>query len=92
MWETVMPPENAEAKGRRYLLEGRLHVRAVTDRHIAATCRGDGEIYYLSGDEQGWSCSCPAATLRCSHLVALRLVTIRPLGLDGPGPNGVEVR
>ena len=81
-----MTRENAAEKGRRYLAEGRLHVRAVSDRHVLATCRGDGELYHLTGDEGGWSCNCPAVTSHCSHLIALRLVALRPLPLDGPGP------
>ena len=41
--------ESAHDKGRRLLVEGRLHVRAVTERHITATCRGDsGETYLLA--------------------------------------------
>lgn len=75
-----MPRENAHDKGRRLLTEGRLVVKAVSDKHISARCRGDsGEIYTLAADPHGWSCSCPA--VRCSHLVALQLVTLEP-------PNG----
>jgi len=80
--------ENAHDKGRRLLVEGRLHVRAVTERHITATCRGDsGEIYLLAADDRSWTCSCPAAS-RCAHLVALQLCTIKPMALRGPGPKG----
>jgi uncharacterized Zn finger protein len=82
--------EAAFNKGRRYLVEGRLRIQAVSDRHVAAVCRGDsGVMHQLAVDHRSWSCSCPAAG-GCSHLVALRLVTLRPLPLDGPGPNGPE--
>lgn len=71
-----MPRENAETKGRRYAVEGRLQVHAVTDDTIEATCRGDGHVYRL-GWHGTWHCSCPARSDRCCHLVALRLVTVR---------------
>lgn len=68
--------EGVEAKGRRYLVEGRLIVTTVDasrDR-IEATCRGAGEVYQLGHDRGGWWCTCPART-RCSHLTALTMVT-----------------
>lgn len=83
-----MPRENAHDKGRRLLTEGRLVVTAVSERHVSARCRDDsGEIYTLAADHRGYSCSCPAIG-QCSHLVALMLVTLKPLPTRGPGPNG----
>jgi len=82
--------ENAEAKGRRYLTEGRLLIHTVSDRYIVGEVRGDGEVHHVTGDEGGWSCSCPATSEHCAHLIALRLVCIRPLPLGGPGPEGVR--
>jgi uncharacterized Zn finger protein len=74
-----MPRENAHDKGRRLLTEGRLRVVTVSDRHIVAHCIGDsGERYLLTCDPRSWTCSCPALG-RCSHLVALMLVVLRPL-------------
>lgn len=81
-----MPREGVDLKGRRYLSEGRLLVKAVSADHIYAVCRGDGDIYHLTGDRHGWSCSCPAVG-RCCHLIALRLVTVRPFDVIGPGPR-----
>ena len=72
-----MPREDALAKGRRYVAEGRLHVRLADSTGIRATCRGQGELYNLGFHRGGWYCDCPAKTL-CAHLVALQLVTIRP--------------
>lgn len=72
-----MPRENAEAKGRRYVTEGRLLVRLVGPHGIRAICRGGGELYHVGYERGGWYCECPALG-RCSHLVALQLVTIRP--------------
>ena len=78
----MSPRENAAAKGRRYLAEGRLVVRAVDERAgtARAVCRGDGAVYALGRDGGGWFCSCPARS-RCAHLVALGLV----VALDGRG-------
>jgi uncharacterized Zn finger protein len=73
-----MPRESAEVKGRRLLTEGRLIVHRADQRVIAATCRGDGgEVYRLGYEPGGWACECPAFG-RCSHLVALLLVAVRP--------------
>ena len=69
-----MPRENAEAKGRRYLVEGRLVVERVAGDTIRAHCRGGGAVYKLGLERGEWFCSCPALGL-CSHLVALQLVT-----------------
>ena len=75
--------ESADVKARRLLSEARLVVRVVGDTSraglIVAECRGDsGEIYTLGYDprKQEWRCSCPAHG-RCSHLIALQLVTVR---------------
>jgi hypothetical protein len=66
--------ESAQAKGRRYVVEGRLVVRSLDDASAVADCRGDGAIYSLGYDERGWWYSC-AAKGRCAHLLALGLVT-----------------
>ena len=73
--------ENVEAKGRRYLLEGRLTVERVDGRSVVASCRGNGDVYKLGFDPRArsWRCACPARR-RCAHLVALQLVTRRPEG------------
>jgi uncharacterized Zn finger protein len=70
--------EDVQAKGRRYVTEGRLRVIRSEDRVIRATCRGQGETYRLGYDhDSGWFCNC-AARGRCCHLVALQLVTTAP--------------
>jgi hypothetical protein len=66
--------ENALTKGRRYVSEGRLVVRAVDGTAARAECRGDGAIYTLGFENGRWWCSCPALG-RCSHQHALGLVT-----------------
>jgi uncharacterized Zn finger protein len=70
--------ESVEVKGRRLLVEGRLIVERVEGGLVVASWRGDsGEVYRLGHDPraQEWRCSCPARG-RCSHLVALQLVTV----------------
>jgi uncharacterized Zn finger protein len=69
-----MTREGAEAKGRRYLTEGRLTVLRCQDWLVDAACKGDsGHVYVLGYTRDGWWCECPA--VRCSHLIALQLVT-----------------
>lgn len=75
--------ENAQAKARRYLTEGRVivtHARA--NAIVRATCRGDGTVYQLGWDAGSWWCTCPARSDQCSHLHALRLVTAPDLATE----------
>lgn len=78
-----MGRENVADKGRRLLTEGRLNVQIVDPNRRAAVqaeCRGDsGEVYALGFDSRRneWRCNCEARG-ECSHLIALKLVTVRP--------------
>jgi uncharacterized Zn finger protein len=76
-----MARENVDAKGRRYVVEGRLLIERVNDARIDAKCRGNGEVWRVGydGTQGRWMCNCPAIG-RCAHLVALQLVTVRPRG------------
>lgn len=76
--------ERAAAKGRRYLTDGRLTIRAMDGRTIEATCRGDSGTHTLGWHAGGWWCSCPARRGRCSHLVALRLVVLAERHAEAP--------
>ena len=80
--------ENAEAKGRRYLLEGRLVIEQVNSRQVVASCRGAGRVYQVTCRRGAWACTCPALG-RCAHLVALQLVTNAP-GETSSGHRGDE--
>jgi uncharacterized Zn finger protein len=74
----VVTRENAQAKGERYLLSGRLTVCLATPQRVEALCRGDsGHSYSLGHDNDVWWCSCPAKG-RCCHLTALKRVVVRP--------------
>jgi hypothetical protein len=69
--------ESAEARGCRYVAEGRLTVEHVDGDAVHASCRGSGALHCVGWDRaRGWWCSCPART-RCAHLRALQLVTVR---------------
>src|SRR5687768_7502559 len=72
-----MTRESVDAKGQRYLVQGRLILEHVDASLIRATCRGSGSVYVLGWNGGTWWCGC-AARGRCSHLVALQLVTVRP--------------
>jgi uncharacterized Zn finger protein len=68
--------ESAALKARRYLTEGRLLVLEVAVDRIAALCRGDTGLYSVGYGVGEWACDCPARSRRCSHLLALHLVTV----------------
>lgn len=70
-----MARESAAAKARRYLAEGRIIVIAAEVGRVEARCRGSGVVHRLGYRSGEWSCSCPARTDGCAHLLALRLVT-----------------
>ena len=70
--------ENAGLKARRLLADVRLRVCRAGGSGIEAQCWGDSAERYELGFREGrWFCSCPALG-RCSHLVALMLVTVKP--------------
>lgn len=78
-----MTRENVDTKARRYLAEGRLTVMQLDALSIEAVCRGGGALYELGHTSgSGWFCSCPARGVRCAHLHALRLVTVRAGDVD----------
>jgi len=74
-----MPREDAATKARRLLVEGRLIVDVAGGAEILARCRGDSARVHVLGfaSERGWFCDCDARS-RCSHVIALQLVTLRP--------------
>lgn len=76
-----MSRESVDAKGRRYVSEGRLAIARVDEHGVEASCRGGGAVYELGHDGEAWWCSCPARG-RCAHLVALGLVVVRGPGVD----------
>jgi len=69
--------ENAAAKGRRLLVEGRVRLIEVDEAggHVVADVRGDSARIYavIYGAGDGWRCDCPTYGV-CSHIRAVQLV------------------
>ena len=59
-----------------YLTEHRITVLEVNEDGVRAIARGSGIVHDLGLDASGWWCSCPVRTDQCSHLHALRAVTV----------------
>jgi hypothetical protein len=76
--------ESAATKARRYITESRLTIQSVHGARVFAQCRGDGTTYTLGYAHGRWFCSCPARTVDCAHLRALRLVVDRPERATSP--------
>jgi len=70
--------ETIDGKARRYLVEARVRVLHCDEDAgiLEAEVRGDCRLYSTGRDAEGWYCSCAARTQDCSHVRALRLVTI----------------
>jgi hypothetical protein len=70
--------ETVDAKARRYLVEARVRVLHCNEDAglLEAEVRDDRRLYSIQRVGEGWYCSCAARTQDCSHVRALRLVTI----------------
>jgi uncharacterized Zn finger protein len=69
--------ENAAAKARRLLVEGRVRVLFADDDYLGAEVRGDTGRIYVAGFEDGaWFCDCPARS-HCAHVRALMLIAVK---------------
>jgi hypothetical protein len=79
--------ETIAGKAARYLAEGRVTVTRVDGDLADAVVRGDSGEHHVSHDPAGWHYSCPAYG-RCSHVEALRLVTVSRLA--GPCPTWAD--
>ena len=77
--------ENAAGKARRYLVEGRVILHRVDRHRVEATCRGDGTVHRSTYRHGSWSCTCPARTATCAHLLAVRLVVAVDICDDDEG-------
>jgi hypothetical protein len=71
--------ETTAAKACRYLLAGALTVTRVAGDVVDAVIEADTGTYQLGRDPARWHCTCPARG-RCSHVLALRMVTVRRPG------------
>ena len=76
-----MPKETAETKARRLLAEGRVRVLWSTDLAVTAHVRGDSGVYDVAWTRLPgrWSCTCACYGQSCSHVAAVKAITVRPL-------------
>lgn len=66
-------------KAHRLLTSGAVTVTVADGQHVTAMVRGDHGEYFVSwsdGDLR-WMCSCPSMRARCSHVIAVELVSVR---------------
>jgi len=70
--------ERIDAKGGRYLVEARVRVLHCDEDNgvIEAEVRGDSRLYSTGRDAEGWYCSCAARVQDCSHVRALRPISV----------------
>ena len=68
--------ENAPTKAMRYLVEGRILIRLVSDSAVSAQVRGRQVYDVEHAPGRGWSCTCPARG-RCAHRLAVAHVVAR---------------
>jgi hypothetical protein len=80
--------ENAPTRALRFLVEGRLMIRHVGLDLVDACVRGDsGVLRRVTFDPSGWSCTCPARSDRCAHVLAVKTVVVVPVDPRTP-PGG----
>jgi uncharacterized Zn finger protein len=85
--------ENAAAKARRYLVEGRVMLLRVDvmGSFVVGSVRGDhGIVYRVAHEDGGWRCTCPAIG-PCAHLLALQLVVVLPAASRLEGVPGKKL-
>jgi uncharacterized Zn finger protein len=70
--------ENARSKALRYLSEARVRILDCheDDGTLTAEVRGNGRMYAVVHDADGWSCSCEARAENCCHVLACKAVTV----------------
>ena len=78
-----MTAESVTAKAARYLTAGRVLVIRVDGDLVDARVRGDSGTYIVRRDPGGWWCSCPVRRPECSHITAVRLVTVATVATTG---------
>ncbi len=82
-----MTRETIAAKAARYLAEGRVTVTRVAGDLADAIVMGDSGEHHVSHDPAGWRCTCPAR-VRCSHVEALKLITVSRVAAPSPEDDG----
>jgi hypothetical protein len=73
--------ENLETKVDRLLTNNSVQVKFCSEGVISAAVRGDSGIWDIRWSrDQGWECTCPHFGAECSHVQAVRSITMRPVG------------
>ncbi len=57
------------AKALRYMNAGAVEVLSQTENVIVTRVKGDTGTWLVVGDDNGYTCTCPAHTT-CSHIIA----------------------
>lgn len=75
-----MPRETMDEKALRYVAEGRVRLLRVEADALDATVQGGRARPYVVTHRAGpgWRCTCIAVSVRCSHMVAVSMVTLAP--------------
>ena len=69
-----------EAKVDRLLTTRAVQVKFASDGVVSAAVRGDTSIWDIRWSRnQGWACTCPHFGAECSHVQAVRSITMRPV-------------
>lgn len=79
-WSNEVPRETMNEKAIRYLAEGRVRLLRVEADALDATVEGARPRPYVVTHRAGpgWRCTCIAVSVRCSHMVAVSMVTLAP--------------
>lgn len=63
-------------KARRLLVDGHVHIIRAGDGELVARVKGDHSVYTVSKEKADRvRCTCPSLKWRCSHIIAVELVT-----------------
>lgn len=84
--------ETIERKASRLLAERRVQLLWAAEAALRARVRGDSGIHDIYWSRLlGWSCDCPCRH-RCSHVTAVRAITMRSVGRKSHFANQLEVQ
>lgn len=83
---TDVPSEKTQAKAAEYLLSGRVKVQHSTmeklpDKaslflgYVTSANQEPGDPYFVTFNETGWHCDCPARVQVCAHILACQTIT-----------------
>ncbi len=73
-----MPRQTVSDKASRLLSDGAVHVHRADEKRVSARVRGDSGNHDVNWQHGTWTCTCTCAAYgpRCSHIAAVRQVTM----------------